>query len=106
MKIKSTSLLRFARLLDIEGVECWEMPEVPTIDPDPTDSTHRVDQFDRLDRISKNHYGTSDFARLIAVANGIDFFPSGLVPGAILRIPSPNRVAEIMRAASRRKEGR
>ena len=82
------------------------MPEIPTIDPDPTDSTHRVDQTDRLDRISSTHYGTPDFSRLIAVANGIDLFPSGLVPGAILRIPAPNRVAEIMRMASRRKEGR
>lgn len=106
MKIKATSLLRFARLLEIDGVECWEMPEVPVIDPDPTDLEHQVDMSDRLDRISSRYYGTPDFMRIIAVANGIDLYPSGLIPGARLRIPAPNRVAEIMRSASRKKEGR
>ena len=49
-----------------------------------------VDQY-RIDLISYNYYGTVDYAWIILFANGI-IDPFSLVPGQILRIPSPETV--------------
>lgn len=106
VRIKATSMLRFARLVTLDGVECWEMPELPVIEPDPTDVVHEVSLTDRMDRISQRYYGSPDFVRIIALANGIDLYPNGLCPGAKLRIPSPARVEDILKLAGAKKEGR
>ena len=106
IRIKATSMLRFARLVNLDGVECWEMPELPSIEPDPTDVIHEVSLTDRMDRISVRYYGSPDFMRVIAVANGIDLYPNGLCPGAKLRIPSPARVEEILQTAGQKRQGR
>jgi nucleoid-associated protein YgaU len=103
--IRDTSLLKFARLFQIDEVECWELPEYPTILPADDDITYTVLSGDRIDRIAKRFYDSYDLWRIIALANGMTLLPSELYEGAELRIPSRRRVfSEILRSASRAQE--
>lgn len=101
VKIRNvTSRLNFARLVEIDGVECWELPEYPRIDPAPDDLRYTVDRNDRIDRLSVVFYSTPDLWWILALANGFELVPNDLNKGDVIRVPSGRRVfTEILRRA-------
>ena len=106
-KIKSTSRLRFARLITIDDVEHWELPEYPVIAPAASDGTYTVDRGDRIDRLANHYYQDPTLWWVIALANGMELLPNDLKPGVEIRIPSQQRVfVEILRRPSGGIEGR
>lgn len=107
VRVRNTSRLRFAKLLDIDGVEFWELPLYPTINAAPDDKRHTVDQNDRLDKLAGRFYGSLDLWWVLALANNMALVPSDLNPNDTIRIPSQRRVfTEILRRPSKGVEGR
>lgn len=107
VKIQSTSRLRFSRLLELDGVEHWELPEYPRIDPARDDQKYIVDRNDRIDRLADRFYGSSALWWVIAIANGMELLPNDLSAQATIIIPSQRRVfTQILRRPTRGMEGR
>jgi hypothetical protein len=107
VKVRETSRLRFARLYDIEGVECWGMPEYPTIDPSPDDISYTVARLDRIDLLAYRFYDSAELWWVIALANDLWLLPNDLKENMKIRIPSPSRVyTVILKGANRGEEGR
>lgn len=107
VKLRSGSRLRFSRLIDLDGVEHWELPEYPVIEPASDDNRYTVDRNDRIDRLASRFYGTPDLWWVIALANNMELLPSDLNPNTTIIIPSQRRVfTEILRRPSRGREGR
>ena len=118
IKVRTTSRLRFSRLLyigvdasyPVTGVptlvECWEMPEYPTIAEAPDDIIYTVNQDDRIDLIANKFYGAADLWWVIAIANDLNLLPSDLKPYKPIRVPSPARVFNnILPSNKKLKEG-
>jgi hypothetical protein len=105
VKVRNTSSrLNFARLINLDDVECWELPEYPVIEPANDDLRYSVDKNDRIDRLSQAFYGTPDLWWVLALANGFDLVPSDLNKNTVIRVPSPRRVfTVILRKADRGK---
>jgi|SRR6056300_1033944 len=107
VNLRSTSRLRFARLVSLDGVEHWELPEYPTILPSSTDSTYKVSRSDRIDLLANRFYGSVDLWWVIAIANDLELVPNDLYEGQELIIPSSRRVfTQILRRPSRGQEGK
>lgn len=107
VSIRSSSRLRFARLIIIDEVEHWELPEYPVIAPAPDDKRYVVDRNDRIDRLAQKFYGSVDLWWVLAIANGLELLPNDLNTGATIIVPSQRRVfAEILRRPSKGLEGR
>lgn len=107
IRIRSTSRLRFAQLLTLDGVEHWELPEYPVIEPAKDDKRYTVDVNDRIDRLAYQFYGNSDLWWVIALANGMELLPCDLKLYSEIIVPSQNRVfTQILRRPSRGIEGR
>ena len=107
VRVRDTSRMKFARLLDLDGVEHWEMPEYPKIEAAPDDRTYVVDRNDRIDRLSDSIYGSPDLWWIIALANDMELLPNDLFENQTIRIPSGRRVfTDILRRPSRGLEGR
>ena len=107
VNIRSSSRLRFSRLLTIDDVEHWELPEYPAIAPANDDKRYKVDRNDRIDRLATRFYGSVDLWWIIALANGMELLPNDMNTGQTIIIPSQRRVfAEILRRPSKGLEGR
>ena len=107
VNLRSTSRLRFARLVSLDGVEHWELPEYPAIEPSSTDATYKVSRKDRIDLLANRFYGSVDLWWIIALANGLELVPNDLYEGQELIIPSSRRVfTQILRRPSRGQEGK
>lgn len=105
--IRGTSRLKFSRLLDIDGVESWELPEYPVIESAPDDRRYRVERGDRIDRLASRFYQSTELWWVIAVANNMVLLPNDLKPGTSIVIPSHRRVfTDILRRPGRGAEGR
>ncbi len=107
VRVRDTSRLKFARMLNLDGVEHWEVPEYPKIDPATDDRRYIVDRNDRIDRLADRLYGSADLWWVIALANGMELLPNDMYENQELRIPSGRRVfTTILRRPSRGLEGR
>jgi len=107
VRVPSNSKLNFAMLLSTSGALYWGMPDFSTIDPADDDILHEVVGGDRIDNISYRYYGRPDRGWIIALANGIEVYPNQINVGAMLRIPSPQRVGNvILPLAARARQGR
>jgi len=107
IQVRETSRQRFARLVEIEGVECWELWEPPTIDAHPDDIVYTVARTDRIDLLSYRFYSSSELWWIIALANDFRLLPNDMTENMRIRIPSPNRVFnQILKGATRGREGR
>lgn len=107
VRIKNTSRLRFTRLLDIDGVEHWELPEYPTIEAANDDKRYVVDRNDRIDRLAVQFYNSPDLWWVLALRNGLELLPNDLNTRATIFVPSQRRVfSEILRRPNRGVEGR
>ena len=103
----SSSRLRFSRLLELDGVEHWELPEYPAIEPARDDKRYVVDRNDRIDRLADRFYGTPTLWWVIALANGMELLPNDLNTQETIVIPSQRRVfTKILRRPTRGLEGR
>jgi hypothetical protein len=107
VRLRETSRLRFARLLELGGVECWELPEYPTISAEPDDVLYTVARTDRIDLLAHRFYNSSELWWVIALANGFRLLPSDMRENMVLRVPSARRVfTTILKGATRGEEGR
>lgn len=107
VKLRSTSRLRFAQLLELDGVEHWELPEYPAIESAKDDQRYKVDVNDRIDRLAMRFYGAPDLWWIIALANGMELLPVDLKHYSEIVVPSQRRVfTQILRRPSRGIEGR
>jgi hypothetical protein len=107
VRLRETSRLRFARLLELGGVECWELPEYPSIEPQPDDILYTVARLDRIDLLAHRFYNSSELWWIIAIANNLRLLPNDLRENMQLRIPTARRVyTEILKGATRGEEGR
>lgn len=90
------SRLRFTRFVVIDGVRHWDMSVDPEI-PEQSDDLYIVVQLaDRLDSLAFQFYGDENAQWVIAAANGMEIWPTKLIPGAEIRIPSPRWVRETL----------
>ena len=107
MRVMRESKLAFARLFIESGVQYWGLPDFPSVEPANDDILHEVGYGDRLDLLSQRYYGRPDLMWIIALNNGIAVYPNEVNPGTDLRIPSRNRVENvILPSAQKGREGR
>ncbi len=90
------SRLRFSRTLLSEGVEYWDIVPYDEIPIQPDDTYHRVRQYDTLDDLAEKKLGSTERQWIIAVANGMDIWPTDLIPESTIRIPSKRYVEEVL----------
>lgn len=93
-RIKKFSRLRFADLLEVGGVQFWDMVDFPVIQPQPDDIQHMVLGSDRLDTLANKYYKNPVLKFVIMLANDMELEPSDLHEGVIIRIPSPRYVLQ------------
>ena len=107
VKLRETSRQRFARLIDLDGVECWELWEPPVIDPAPSDILYTVARTDRIDMLAYHFYESSELWWIIALANDFRLLPNDMRENMKLRVPAPARVfTVILKGATLGEEGR
>jgi len=106
INVRSTSWLQFSRLLNIDGVTCWEMPEFPDIQPADDDVIYTVARTDRIDVLAERYLGSPELWWMIAVLNDFDILPNDLYSNQTIRIMTRNRSSDIRRQAALRREGR
>jgi hypothetical protein len=94
--ISTQSRLRFKELLDVYGVQFWELDLLPEVPISTDDLYYRVKQDDRIDLLATYFYSDPNMWWVIALANDLDLLPSNLIPDAIIRIPSPSYVAQTL----------
>lgn len=92
--ISTQSRLRFKELLEVKGVQFWELDELPTVPVSSSDLYYRVKQDDRIDLLATAFYSDPNLWWVIALANDLDLLPTNLIPNSIIRIPSPSYVLQ------------
>lgn len=96
VRLSRTSRLAFHELLrDADGRDFFDLPEYPPLLPQADDLEHAVERTDRLDLLAQHYYGDAGFQWVLALANGIDLWPTGLCSGQTLRVPSPRYVRQV-----------
>lgn len=88
------SLLRSADLLQIDGIEFFDLVDTVRIPAQPDDLTHAVGPDDRIDSLAQQYYGDPVLWWVIAMANDLEILPTDLLTGRVLRIPSPTYVLQ------------
>ncbi len=94
--ISRRSRLRFKELLEINGVEFWELDNLPTVPESVDDIYYQVKNVDRIDLLSTTFYGDPNLWWVIAQANDMEILPTDLQPGSIIRVPSPTYLTEVL----------
>lgn len=80
--------------MELDGFEFWNLLELPTIPSQPDDTTYQVKTGDRIDLIAVQYYGDPILWWVIAVANDMEFIPTDLNVGRVLRIPSSRYIQQ------------
>jgi hypothetical protein len=107
IQVRDTSRQRFAKLVELSGVEFWELWEPPVIDEAPDDIFYTVARNDRIDLLAFRFYNSAELWWVIALANDFRLLPNDMTENMRLRVPSPARVfTKILRGANRGEEGR
>jgi hypothetical protein len=88
--------LHFADLLTVDGYEFWDTLFLNGIAPQNDDTSYTLRDGDRIDLLAFNFYGDPVLWWVIAVANNLEFLPTDLKGGQILRIPSVNYVTKTL----------
>ena len=96
VEVPQRSRLRFSEYLSVDGFEFWDFVDVPTIPEQPNDLLYQVRSSDRLDILAHRFYGDAIYLWVIAAANNLELIEAELNLGAILRIPAPRYVKEIL----------
>lgn len=96
VQIAKQSRLVFAELLaDDAGVEFFDLLVIPPLEEQADDLQHEVQAAERLDHLASRYYGDEALQWVIAHANDIELWPTGVHAGAVLRIPSPRYVLQV-----------
>lgn len=85
----------FGELLTDEGVEFFDLLQLPPLDVQVDDLQHAVRPHERLDGIATTYYQNPSLQWVLAHANDLDLWPTGLYPGQVLRVPSPRYVLQV-----------
>lgn len=93
--VSRSSRLLFGRLLQEDGKEFFDLVELPPIEAQPDDVLHEVDGTERLEQIADRYYNDPELQWVIAHANGIDLWPTGVKVSKPLRIPSARYVTQV-----------
>ena len=96
VNITKRSRLRFKEFLSVGGVEFWELDDLPSVPEQANDLYYRVRSGDRIDLLANTFYGDPNLWWVIAHANDLEVLPTNLVVDAVLRIPSPSYVQEVL----------
>lgn len=94
--IRKNSRLQHTSLRLLDGVEFWDLWEAPTFAVSVDDLEYQVVENDRIDKIANRFYGDPIYWWVIAVANDMDLLPTDLQIGAVLRIPAPQIVTNLV----------
>ena len=90
------SRLLFAELLkDSEGRQFFDRLSFPPLEPQTDDAEITVAVGDRLDSLAQRIYGDAKLQWVLALANGIDLWPTQLNPNLTLRVPSARYVLQV-----------
>lgn len=92
VEIKQTSRLGFSELLNIDGVEFWEIMDLPVYRPRNDDIRHSIIDGDRIDLLSYKYYQDPGLGWVILWANDIEIAPLEIITGMTLLIPSPQYI--------------
>lgn len=92
VSIKNTSVLVYAELKLIDGVEFWDTIDLPVYIPQPNDVKYVTQSGDRLDLLAQRYYQDPLLMWVIAWANDIDLMPAKLTLNTPLTIPDPTYV--------------
>ena len=96
VSISRRSRLRFKDFVSLYGVSFWELDLLPTVPEDPNDLYYQVKATDRIDLLAAIFYGDPNLWWVIAGANDLEILPTDLQTGAVIRIPSPTYVADVL----------
>lgn len=99
--VATRSRLQFKDLINIAGVEFWELDVLPVVPLQPDDQYIRVTDKDRIDQLAVRFYNDPVLWWVIATANGMELLPSDLIPDTVIRIPAPSYVLGPMFANTR-----
>lgn len=93
--IRNSARMNYSDLIESrEGFIYWSAPDLPDIPEQQDDIQYRWVSTDRLEELSNRYYGDTHLWWVIAIANGIEIHPTQLLPGDLLRIPSPRYVKD------------
>jgi hypothetical protein len=96
VKVPRFSRLRFGELVDVDGVQFWDVLDLPEIPEQPDDLLYAIQGFDRIDLLAYRFYRDPRLWWVIAVANGLEDIPTEFNEGSMIRIPSPRYVLQVL----------
>ena len=105
LRIDPNSYLLFSELLNVDGVEFWDLVQFPVITPQDDDMFITIgvstqgqfisnDESIRPDLLSLRLYGNPQLWWVIALRNNFELMPSELNLGETIICPSPRYVFE------------
>ena len=92
IRLNQNSRLRFADLVDVDGITFFDYLYPPRIEPQSDDIIRIVQAGDRIDSIAYEMYRDTALWWVIALANDLEILPTQLNVGMELRIPAPRYV--------------
>jgi len=101
INIKEKSRLRFAELLDVDGVVFWDTVVLPDLPVQSDDIQYRVRDTDRIDLLAQRFYGDPVLWWVIAAANEFEIIPTDFNSAEVIRIPAPRFVLGTLFARER-----
>jgi len=96
VRVQRGSRLRFGEIVEVDGVEFWDVLDIPEIPPQRDDLIHTVVGPDRIDLLAHRYYQDSRLWWVIAVANEMEELPTALNVGDSIRIPAPRYVSQVL----------
>lgn len=105
IELDRASYLLFSQLVNVDGVEFWELPEYPQLFPQDDDIFVTIGKGElgelvsseeaiRMDLLAYRIYNTPHLWWIIAVRNNFEIMPSSLKVGQTIIVPSPRYVYE------------
>lgn len=101
--VVASSRLLFGEVLILDDVEHFDLLLLPEIEEQTDDTTYEWKSTDRIDLVANRFYGTPVLWWVIAVANDIEIVPTQLNEGALLRIPAPRYVQQVLLPQAKRQ---
>ena len=96
VQVSAASRLLFTTLGSVDGVEFFDLLNLPPIVPQSDDTTYEWKSSDRIDLVANRFYGNPVLWWVLALANDVEMVPTDLNEGALLRIPSPRYVQQVL----------
>jgi len=101
LNLRPNSRARMSKFHWLSDYEWFGMPDYPDFPPAEDDEYIEMRFDTKIDNLAQEKYGDPQLFWVILIANDIDLWPSDVPIGAVLRIPSSNRVGSILKRARR-----